>query len=283
MIIEVTTIFLIPCPIIFFGALRWMMPNKTIKKWLATAVEQSALLWVTINHWMFGRLLHLDIEVIGAEAVNPKKNYFIIANHQSWLDILMLEEALSRRTGFSRYFIKKNLTLIPLAGWACHMLNYPYMYRFSKEHLAKHPEDRGKDVAITKRACKRLQGIRFKLNNFPEGTRFTMAKHDRQSSPYRYLLKPKTAGIAYALGILHEQFDAFLNMTIVFSHKPHIAKLFFGDLGKITVIIEKIPITPDLIGDYQNDQQYRTHFQTFITDLWTRKEALMSSNKDYQN
>ena len=194
----------------------------------------------------------------------------------------MIEEALAKKTGFSRYFIKKNLIWIPLAGWSCRVLHYPYMYRFNKEYLAKNPHLRQKDILTTQKACRKLKGIHFKLNNFPEGTRFTQEKYKAQQSPYRFLLKPKTAGIAYALEILNDQIDTILDLTITFSKKPCITDLFFGDLGEINIHMEKIPITPDLIGDYSSDAAYKVHIQEFLTKRWQKKDALIAQMNDYR-
>jgi len=276
-IFELLMVFLTPIPILFLGGLRSLIPCKKTKKILSNAIESCCLSWVFFNHFILRTLLGLQIEIIGAENI-PPGNYFVIANHQSWVDILMLEEALRGKTGFSRYFIKKNLLHIPLAGWVCRVLNYPYMYRFKKEHLAKHPEDKGKDVLITKRACKKLHGLRFKMNNFPEGTRFTKIKHTEQQSPYKHLLKPKSGGIAYALQILHKEFDAIIDMTIIYSSTPNIFNLFLGKMGKVTILMEKLSISPDLIGDYDDDRDFRVHFQSFITYLWEKKDLVLEKN-----
>ena len=217
--IELFSIFFTPIPIITLGLLRLIAPGKKLKTFLTKGIEASALSWVATNHFIFRYLLSPHIEIIGAEQIDPEKKYLVIANHQSWMDILMLEEALYKRTGFSRYFIKKNLLHTPLAGWACRVLYYPSMHRLTKNQLAKHPERRNKDVNTTKRACHRLKGIHFKLNNFPEGTRFSKEKHAKQHGDFQYLLQPKTGGIAHALNILSEHLDSILDLTILFSQK----------------------------------------------------------------
>jgi 1-acyl-sn-glycerol-3-phosphate acyltransferase len=276
-ILELFSLFSLPFLVLIFGLLSIIVPYQPLKKWLKQKVESVALLWADLNHFILGYLLGVRIDIIGAENITPGKNYLELANHQSWVDILMLEEALRNRTGFSRYFIKKNLMHVPLAGWACHLLHYPYMYRFTKEHLAKHPEDKGKDVAITKRACQKLRGIHFKLNNFPEGTRFTPKKHFLQQSPYQHLLKPKCAGIVYALQILNDQLNALIDLTIIYHEKPNVIKLFLGKLTRVTIYVERLPITPDLIGDYENDKEFRVYFQRYINNLWEKKDKLISS------
>jgi len=282
-ILELLLVFCLPVPIIICGLLRMASPTAQLKKIFTNGVEASALFWVSANHFIFRYLLSTKIKIIGAEQVNPKKNYLILANHQSWLDILMLEEALYRRTGFSRYFIKKNLLHIPLAGWACHILYYPSMRRVAKDQLLKNPERKGQDIAITRRACQKLKGIYFKLNNFPEGTRFTKQKHAKQQSPYRSLLKPKTGGIAHALNVLQDHLDGILDLTIVFAQPPNVIRFFLGADYSITVVIKKLPITTDLIGDYEQDNTYRLHIQQFISSLWQEKDQLIATLGDYRD
>lgn len=280
--LELLSVFLIPVPIIILGLLRIIVPSKVLKKILTDGIEHSALFWVSINHFIFRYLLFAKITIIGAEHVDAKKNYLVIANHQSWLDILMLEEALYRRSGFSRYFIKKNLLHIPLSGWACRILYYPSMHRITKSQLAKNPERRGQDVETTKRACRKLKGIYFKLNNFPEGTRFTEEKYAKQAGKYQYLLEPKTGGIAHALYILQDHLDGILDLTILFAKKPNVLKFFLGMPCPVTIVVKKLPITPDLIGQYENDQAYRIHIQQFVSSLWQQKEALIKEYGDYR-
>ena len=271
-VVELLLVFLLPAIILLIALFRKLFATQRLED----VMESVARFWARANYYILRYLLFLKVDVIGADAVVPGKNYFVIANHQSWIDILMLEEALLNKSGFSRYFIKKNLMHVPLAGWVCKVLHYPYMYRFAKSHLAKHPEDKGKDVEITKRSCEKLKNIYFKLNNFPEGTRFTQAKHDGQNSPYRHLLKPKSGGIANAFAILHDRFECILDLTIVYAEPPNIVKLFLGQMTKVTIIIEKVPLTMDLVGDYAEDQQFRIHFQKFITNLWEKKDQKIS-------
>ena len=35
---------------------------------------------------------------------------------------------------------------------------------------------------------------------------------------------------------------------------------------------EVLPITPDLIGDYHEDRQFRSHIQQYFNTLWQRND-----------
>lgn len=56
----------------------------------------------------------VDLEVTGAEKLDPNKSYVVVANHASYMDIPMLYAAVDLQL---RYFAKKGLFSIPIMGW----------------------------------------------------------------------------------------------------------------------------------------------------------------------
>ncbi|MNN68752.1 putative acyltransferase YihG [compost metagenome] len=112
--------------------------------------------------------------------------------------------------------------------------------------------------------------------NYLEGTRFTPAKHARQQSPYRNLLKPKAGGVAFVLGALGEQLDAMLDVTVVYpqGRAPGFWDLLSGKVAHVIVDIRTHAIDPALWqGDYENDAQFRRYMQDWVSRLWTEKDA----------
>ena len=97
------------------------------------------------------------------------------------------------------------------AWWA---LDFPFMKRYSKAYLEKHPEMRGKDLETTRQACEKFKEIPTSVVNYLEGTRFTQSKHDKQQSPYQHLLKPKSGGMAFAMSAMGDQFKSIIDVTI---------------------------------------------------------------------
>jgi hypothetical protein len=104
-----------------------------------------------------------------------------------------------------KFFLKQQLIWVPVMGLAWWALDFPFMRRHSEAVLKAHPELRGKDQEATRRACEKFSLIPTSVMNFCEGTRFTVAKHRQQQSPYRHLLKPKAGGIALALNVMGDQ------------------------------------------------------------------------------
>ena len=158
-----------------------------------------------------------------------------------------------------------------MAWWA---LDFPFMKRYSKEYLAKHPEMKGKDLETTKKACEKFKQIPVSVMNFFEGTRFTQAKHDRQQSPYQYLLKPKSGGLAYVLSAMGGQLHSMLDVTIVYREPQHEFWDFLsGRVSKVVVRITEREIPAEMaMGDYENDPEFRAHFQRWVSELWANKD-----------
>jgi 1-acyl-sn-glycerol-3-phosphate acyltransferase len=115
--------------------------------------------------------------------------------------------------------------------------------------------------------------------NFLEGTRFTREKHDRQRSPYRYLLRPKAGGIALALNVLGDKFDSLLNITIVYPDGvPSFWEFLSGKLKHVIVRIGQAKVPQELRhGDYEGDEAFRAAFQQWVQQLWQEKDLQIQS------
>jgi len=117
--------------------------------------------------------------------------------------------------------------------------------------------------------------------NFLEGTRFTRAKHDRQKSEYKYLLRPKAGGLALAMNVLGDKFHSLLDMTIVYPDGiPTFWEFLCGRVKRIIVRVRTIEIPKPLMhGDYEGDPAFRDAMHKWVEQLWLEKdrqiEALM--------
>jgi 1-acyl-sn-glycerol-3-phosphate acyltransferase len=160
-----------------------------------------------------------------------------------------------------------------LAWWA---LDYPFMKRYTKAFLARHPELKGKDLEITREACELFKRQPVTIVNYLEGTRFTQAKKAQQASPYRHLLKPKAGGVAFVLAAMGEQLDAVLDVTVVYpsARIPGFWDLISGRVPRVIVDIKTRELDPALWqGDYENDPVFRVYVQKWVNGLWEEKDA----------
>ena len=185
--------------LLFFSILKVLLPLKKVRLLIDPLLLRIAEAWIAGNSaWM--RLTQRTVwDVQGIEGLDARSWYLVNCNHQSWVDILVLQHLFNRRIPLLKFFLKQQLIWVPVMGLAWWALEFPFMRRHSEEFLKTHPEMRGKDQATTRKACEKFAHRPTGVMNFLEGTRFTQAKHDRQQSPYRYLLRPKAGGIAQAL------------------------------------------------------------------------------------
>jgi 1-acyl-sn-glycerol-3-phosphate acyltransferase len=246
--------------------------------------------WIGEN-WIAGNIGWMRLtqktqwDVKGLEGLNYNGWYLVVSNHQSWVDILVMQYLLNRRIPLLKFFIKRELIKVPLMGFAWWALDYPFLYRHSSEYLKEHPEQKGKDFEATRKACEKFATVPTSVMNFLEGTRFTEAKHDKQKSEYQYLLRPKSGGLALALNVLGEKFNSMLDITIVYPDGiPTFKEFLCGKVKRITVRMKTIEIPKQLLhGDYEGDEVFRDTMHKWVQKLWLEKDkqiqALMKKNK----
>ncbi|RKG30155.1 acyltransferase [Acinetobacter tianfuensis] len=240
--------------------------------------------WLTVNNWLIDHVLpntKWDITVDADLELSMNGRYLMACNHQSWVDTTVNQYFGLTRMPLTRFFTKWELIFIPFVGQAFKILGFPMMKRHSKEQIAKNPELKYRDMEEARKSCEQLLSQPFTLLNYLEGTRFTPEKHQQQKSPYTNLLKPKAGGLALALSILGDKIDALVDMTIVYPDgAPGYGEFWLGEVPRIAVNLRKINI-PDWVlgGNYEDDPKYREKFQTWVDELWTEKDQLITQMK----
>ncbi len=264
-------------PLMMVAFLKLAVPIRGWRKFCGMIVNAIAVTWISINNFILGLTQRIKWDVRGMEGLSLDEWYLVISNHQTWVDIVVLQKVFNRRIPFLKFFLKKELIWVPFLGVAWWALDYPFMKRYTSSFIEKNPHLKGKDIEITRKACKKFKGIPVSVMNFVEGTRFTREKHDRQKSPYRRLLKPKAGGVGFVLSTMGEQLHSILNVTIVYpGGETSFWGFLCGRIGEIRVIVEKIPITDELLGDYIEDKTYQAWFQNWLNGLWEEKDRLLS-------
>jgi 1-acyl-sn-glycerol-3-phosphate acyltransferase len=230
--------------------------------------------WIAINNLNLDLLQPTRFRVEGAEELRADGRYLLLANHQSAMDIPLLQRALSRRIPLLRFFIKQQLIWVPVLGLAWWALGFPFMKRSSRAQRARRPELRGADLRAARQACERLASAPLTMMNFVEGTRFSAAKHQRCRSPYRHLLAPRAGGAAVVVAALGEQLDAVLDVTLHYpAGVPSLMDLFFGRVPEAVVKIHARPVPdPALAQAYLDDPLQREPFVAWLGELWAAKD-----------
>ena len=262
-------------PMLLIALIKLILPFKASRAACSAAVMWIAETWAEINKGIFALLLPTKWDIRGAEGLRRDRSYLVICNHQSWVDIPALIQALNNKTPYFKFFLKKELIWVPFLGLAFWALDYPFMKRYSKRYLQRRPDMKGKDLEITRRACEKFRDLPVTVTNFLEGTRFTADKHEAQRSPYRHLLRPKSGGIAFALTVLGDQIDALLDVTIVYpgERTPGFRELISGQVPEVIIDIKTRQLTPELWqGDYANDPRFRQFMHQWVAELWEQKD-----------
>ncbi|WP_165665428.1 acyltransferase [Metapseudomonas otitidis] len=263
-------------PMLLIALLKLVLPGQALKDACSRAVMGIAEAWAENCKRIFALLTPTRWDIRGGDGLRNDTSYLVVSNHQSWVDIPALVQAFNRKAPYFKFFLKQELIWVPFIGLAFWALDYPFMKRYSKAFLAKHPEMKGKDLEITKAACEKFKRLPVTVVNYLEGTRFTPAKQAQQGSPFRYLLKPKAGGVAFVLATLGEQLDAILDVTLIYPGQqvPGFWALVSGQVPWVIVDIQTRDLDPSLWqGDYENDPVFRQYLQDWVTRLWSEKDT----------
>ncbi|OIQ48638.1 MAG: acyltransferase [Gammaproteobacteria bacterium MedPE] len=266
-------------PIFLLGILK-LLPMTRLQQVLSYIIDGCASGWIkvnTINQRLFSRTI---INTNELPPLSTKEWYMVIANHQSWVDILVLQRVLDGKVPFLKFFLKQQLIFVPIIGLAWWALDFPFMKRYSKALLAKKPHLRGKDVAATQKSCEKFQLKPVSVVNFVEGTRFTQQKSAQQGNPYSSLLRPKAGGCAFALNAMSGRLNQLVNVTIAYPNGiPSFWDFICGRVNEIKLDISVEEIDAELVGDYENDLQYKARFQQWLNDKWQDKQITLDRLK----
>jgi 1-acyl-sn-glycerol-3-phosphate acyltransferase len=263
--------------LLLVAVLKLLLPFQRVRLWIDPLLLTIAEAWIAGNSaWM--RLTQtMNWQVSGLDELSPEQWYLVVCNHQSWVDILVLQHVLNRRIPLLKFFLKKELIWVPIMGLAWWALEFPFMRRRSEAYLKQHPEERGKDAATTRAACEKYALVPTSVMNFLEGTRCTPAKQKRQQSPYKHLLKPKAGGVTLALGAMGEKFGAVLDITLIYPQgTPDFWRFLQGQVTQVVVHVRTLPVPRLPAGETANNEQaLRELCQNWVNKLWANKDVVI--------
>lgn len=276
LILHTLNTLLMCVPLFALALLKWLLPWTLPRRLINRLLNAVAGLWVDANNAIHLLTKQMKWEVTGVDDLRADDWYLVLANHQSWSDILVLQKVLNRRIPLLKFFLKQELLYVPVLGLAWWALDFPFMRRYTKSFLKKHPEMKGKDAETTRKACEKFRHIPITVMVFVEGTRLTEQKRLAQNSPFSYLLKPKSGGVGMVLQAMGDQFHRLLDITLQYDMAtPSFWDFMCGRVSEVRVHVRSFDIPPGLLGDYENDAAYRAQFQTWLNALWADKDALL--------
>ena len=254
--------------------LKLILPFNAVRVRIDPVLNAIAACWIACNSgWMrLTQATRWDVQ--GIDGLPYEGWYLVNCNHQSWVDIFVLQHLLNRRIPMLKFFLKQQLIYVPVIGLAWWALDFPFMKRHGKAQLLARPELRAQDTEATRKACEKFALVPTSVMNFAEGTRFTPAKHQAQASPYRHLLKPKAGALALALNAMGARFRSLVDVTIVYpGGRPTFWEFLCGRTSEIVVRVRQVPIPAEFcLGDYGGDPAFRGEFQRWLERLWEEKD-----------
>jgi len=259
-----------------FVLLKLLVPVPAFRRACTEIMFAIARQWAAFNRVIYRLLYPVSWEIDVRGTLDPDCSYLLVGNHQSIIDILLVFDQFSHRTPPLCFFLKRELIWMPVIGWACWGMDFPFMKRHTREELESNPELRGEDLATTRAFCERFRDQPVTVVNFAEGTRFSEHKRLTRGSPYRHLLRPKAAGVSFTLNAMGEQFAGIIDVTIAYrpSRYPIVWSFLTGEQTELAIHIDVLPVPTELMaGDYQTDATFRERFQNWLNGLWQRKDA----------
>ena len=267
------------CTVLFLLALvKLLVPLARVRAPLDRALNAVATCWVTGNGiWMrLARRTEWDIQ--GIADLDTSRWYIVACNHQSWVDIFVLQRLLNRRVPLLKFFLKRELLYVPVMGLAWWALDFPFMRRHSRRALRVDPKRGIDDAETSRRACAKFSRVPTSVMNFVEGTRITSRKQAAQASPYRHLLKPKTGALVASLETLGDKFTAMLDVTIVYPDGvPTFWEFLCGRVPRIVVRYRQVEIPSVAPGEHRSAAQVRASLAGWLSRVWAEKDAQIES------
>ena len=269
--------------VIVVAAMRWLLsPLKATDAPLLRAMDLTIDGWVSGNRVITRALgtMQVDLTWRGAQ---PRRDhwYLVISNHQSWSDILILQNTLRHRLPPLRFFTTSQLIWLPGIGLAMWLLGFPYVRRATPEQLAKNPELKNLDRDNVEAACVRFKARPTGVLNFVEGTRYTPAKHTAQAErgqPARFerLLNPKIGGLSFVLAGMPEHIAELVDVTIVYpGPAPSMWQFLCGQPRRVQMIAEVVEIPSELRTAHYGEPE-KTAVADLIEQRWQRKDKRLT-------
>jgi 1-acyl-sn-glycerol-3-phosphate acyltransferase len=264
-------------PVLVCATGKRLVPVKSVHALTTRIMDRVYHLAVTVNDWLFFSVLKNRI-IFDAdpdlEEFKEKEDCLVLANHRSWVDILILQSLLNRRRPPIQFIVKRELLYMPLIGMICWAYGYPFVHRSSLKSDGKKDKSAGRDLKKIAINLEKRTSSTLCLINFVEGTRFSLFKMKKYTSPYRHLLNPRIGGLHYILKHYGKRLQTVLDFTIVYDvAEPVFWKFLSGRCRQIRVDLVKIPMVSLIrkLGTDLADVEV-AQVGAWIKDLWQEKD-----------
>lgn len=281
LILLAITVNTIVCTLVIFllAIVKFLTPKGSARNRVTHCLSSVGEYWISFNKLMVSTVPGLKLDIQLPDGLNHQGRYLVFCNHQSWVDIMVLQHSLNRQAPFMRFLLKQELIWVPFLGFCWWALDMAFLRRYSRADLLKNPALRGKDLENAARACEKLKHIPVSMMSFPEGTRFTAAKHQQQGSPFKHLLRPRYGGIGQILYSFDDALDHLIDVTIIYPEgPPNLWQFVSGQVKTISVRVRLLDIGPEVRGkDFREDSEAKNALKSWLNELWVEKEEYINN------
>jgi 1-acyl-sn-glycerol-3-phosphate acyltransferase len=260
------------------GVLK-LLPSPALNRSCSKVAHWAYRRWSYHNRQLMELFNPVEWQLSGLTELQADRWYLLISNHKSWLDIPVLSQFALERIPEPKFFLKEELKWVPFIGSASWALDMPFMKRYSQAQIKKNPALKGQDIETTRQSCEKFRHQPTTIINFVEGSRVTTAKQKAKNSPFQYLLPAKAGGIAFTLASMGSQFDALLDITLIYPDNPRhvLLEMLMGRLRRVVIQVEVLPVDEQIIGDYFQDEAFRQRFQLWLNQRWQLKDQRIAA------
>jgi 1-acyl-sn-glycerol-3-phosphate acyltransferase len=101
-----------------FALVKLLLPFTAVRHVVDRVLNGIATGWIGINSAWIDGVGHTQWDVQGADGLEADGWYLVSSNHQSWVDILVLQKVFNRRIPMLKFFLKRELMWVPVIGLA---------------------------------------------------------------------------------------------------------------------------------------------------------------------
>lgn len=261
-------LFLINIP----QAILWMMRpiSPAIADWSGRFFADTYWSYIV---WMLEKVPKLKVDIHYHPRQFPiGENVVIIANHQSYVDPLVMLVIASRQkaVGDLRFFAKEQLKFVPGPGWGMLFIDCIFLKRNWQQ-----------DASNMQKYFDRYKKKKYPtwIHIFAEGTRRTPAKQDatiayareKGREPMHKVLWPRTKGLIATLEGMGSHLDAIYDVTIVYPGNkiPTLWDIFLGKCKAIDVHMHRYQLK-----DLPKTSEQRTQW---VVDRFYEKDKMLKA------
>ena len=89
-----------------FALAKLLLPVAAVRRVMDRILNSLAQTWIAVNGWWMALMQRIDWQVTGLDGLRQRAWYLVSSNHQTWVDILVLQKVFVGKIPFLKFFLK---------------------------------------------------------------------------------------------------------------------------------------------------------------------------------